>query len=82
MVLWSLLVISSFRHKKRMRKYIAKVRKTFDGVLLNEREGLLLQAYFEAMECIGLRDEVIADYENSVFKPNWQRSTNQKKNSK
>lgn len=48
-----------------MRKYISKIRKAFDGVLLNERERLLLQEYFDAMECIGLQDEVMADWEKS-----------------
>lgn len=58
-------VVLHIRHKQRMRKYISKIRETFDGVSLNEKERLLLQAYFEAMECIGLQDDVTADWEKS-----------------
>ena len=66
-VLLSLPVIWHFQHRKKMRKYIQQVRKAFDGVLLNERERILLQAYLDAMECIGLRDEITAGEEISFF---------------
>lgn len=66
MALYSFLpVIWHFQHKKKMRKYILQVREAFDGVLLNDRERLLLQAYLDEMECIGLQDEVIADFQKS-----------------
>lgn len=58
-------LVLHMRHKQRMCKYMSKIRKAFDGVSLNEKERLLLQAYFEAMECIGLQDEVTADWEKS-----------------
>lgn len=65
MVLWSLPLIWHFQHRKKMRKYIQQVRKAFDGVLLNERERILLQAYLDAMECLGMRDEIMADSKKS-----------------